>query len=135
MAKTELCEKAEKLSSKENSNAAIKELNELHEEYKKVGPVPRDEQENLWQRFKLASDKVYEKRKGFIESFKSVLLENFEKKKAIIAEVQKYEDFDSEKITDWNKAAICICLCCFALLCIAFCIIVLVWVGPGSRAQ
>jgi len=105
MAKTELCEKAEKLSSKENSNAAIKELNELHEEYKKVGPVPRDEQENLWQRFKLASDKVYEKRKGFIESFKSVLLENFEKKKAIMAEVQKYEDFDSEKITDWNKAA------------------------------
>ncbi len=105
MAKTELCEKAEKLSSKENSNAAIKELNELHEEYKKVGPVPRDEQENLWQRFKLASDKVYEKRKGFIESFKSVLLENFEKKKAILAEVQKYEDFDSEKITDWNKAA------------------------------
>jgi hypothetical protein len=105
MAKTELCEKAEKLSSKENSNAAIKELNELHEEYKKVGPVPRDEQENLWQRFKLASDKVYEKRKEFIESFKSVLLENFEKKKAIMAEVQKYEDFDSEKITDWNKAA------------------------------
>ncbi len=105
MAKTQLCEKAERLSSKENSNAAIKELNELHEEYKKVGPVPRDEQENLWQRFKLASDKVYEKRKEFIESLKSVLLENFEKKKAIISEVQKYEDFDSEKITDWNKAA------------------------------
>ena len=105
IAKTELCEKAEQLSSKENSNAAIKELNELHEEYKKVGPVPRDEQENLWQRFKLASDKVYEKRKEFIESFKGVLFENFEKKKAIITEVQKYEDFDSEKITDWNKIA------------------------------
>ena len=105
IAKTELCEKAEQLSSKENSNAAIKELNELHEEYKKVGPVPRDEQENLWQRFKLASDKVYEKRKEFIESFKVVLFENFEKKKSIITEVQKYEDFDSEKITDWNKIA------------------------------
>ena len=105
MATTQLCEKAEKLSSKENSNAAIKELNELHEEYKKVGPVPRDEQENLWQRFKLASDKVYEKRKEFIESLKSVLLENLEKKRVIILEVQKYEDFDSEKITDWNKAA------------------------------
>ena len=105
MVKTELCEKAEKLSSKENSNFAIKELNELHEEYKKVGPVPRDQQENLWQRFKLASDKVHEKRREFIESFKSVLLANFEKKKAIILEVKKYEDFDSEKITDWNKAA------------------------------
>ena len=105
MATTQLCEKAEKLSSKENSNAAIKELNELHEEYKKVGPVPRDEQENLWQRFKLASDKVYEKRKEFIESLKSVLLENLEKKRVIILEVQKYEDFDSEKIIDWNKAA------------------------------
>lgn len=105
MAKKELCEKAEKLSSKQSSNTTIKELNELHEEYKKVGPVPRDEQENLWQRFKQASDKVYEKRKEFIESFKSVLLENFEKKKEIISVVKKYEDFDSEKITDWNKAA------------------------------
>jgi len=100
MAKTELCEKAEKLSSKENSNAAIKELNELHEEYKKVGPVPRDEQENLWQRFKLASDKVYEKRKEFIESFKSVLLENFEKKRP------SFQKFRSMRILILKKSQI-----------------------------
>lgn len=105
MIKTKLCEKAEKLYSEDNSNTAIKELNELHEQYKNVGPVPRDEQEKLWQRFKLASNRIYEKRKEFIKSFKSGLLENLKKKKIIIAEVQKYEDFDSEKIKDWNKAA------------------------------
>ena len=105
MVKTKLCEKAEKLSSEDNSNTAIKELNELHEQYKKVGPVPRDEQEKLWQRFKLASNRIYEKRKEFIKSFKSILLENLKKKKGIIAEIQNYKDFDSEKIKDWNEAA------------------------------
>ena len=105
MVKTKLCEKAEKLSSEDNSNTAIRELNELHEQYKKVGPVPRHEQEKLWKRFKLASNKIYEKRKEFIKSFKSILTENLKKKKGIIAEVQKYEDFNSEKIKDWNKAS------------------------------
>ena len=81
MIKTKLCEKAEKLYSEDNSNTAIKELNELHEQYKNVGPVPRDEQEKLWQRFKLASNRIYEKRKEFIKSFKSVLLENLKRKK------------------------------------------------------
>ena len=105
MIKTELCEKAESLSFKDNSNTAIKELNELHEQYKIIGPVPKEEQENLWQRFKLASNKVYEKRKEFIKSFKCGLIENLKKKKGIILEVQKYENFESKKIKDWNNAA------------------------------
>tara|TARA_A100001011_G_C14230301_1_gene808474 strand:+ start:6 stop:1181 length:1176 start_codon:yes stop_codon:yes gene_type:complete len=105
MIKTELCEKAESLSFKDNSNTAIKELNELHEQYKIIGPVPKEEQENLWQRFKMASNKVYEKRKEFIKSFKCGLIENLKKKKGIILEVQKYENFESKKIKDWNNAA------------------------------
>jgi len=42
--KWELVEKAEALDKYENIKDAIKELNELHEEFKHIGPVPREEQ-------------------------------------------------------------------------------------------
>src|SRR5690606_34073428 len=56
-AKLEICEKAERLDQVENIKEAIKELNQLHEEFKHIGPVPKDEQEEVWRRFKAASDK------------------------------------------------------------------------------
>src|SRR5690606_18050660 len=51
-AKLELCERAEKLNEESNIKLAMKELNELHEEFRHIGPVPKEEQEPLWQRFK-----------------------------------------------------------------------------------
>ena len=66
--KLALCEKAEKLVEYESIKQAIKELNELHEEFKHIGPVPKEEQENLWQRFKTASDRVYDKKRGVYQA-------------------------------------------------------------------
>jgi hypothetical protein len=65
--KQEICEKAEKLAEQAPSSQVIKELNDLHEEYKHVGPVPKEEQEALWQRFKAASDVIYNKRREQLE--------------------------------------------------------------------
>src|SRR5689334_12707674 len=49
--KLELCARAEKLVGVEIIKDAIRELNELHHEFKHVGPVPKDDKENVWQRF------------------------------------------------------------------------------------
>ncbi len=46
-AKLELCERAEKLQEETNLKNAIKELNELHEEFRHIGPVPQEDQEAL----------------------------------------------------------------------------------------
>ena len=72
--KQEVCEKAEALDKLENIKDAIVQLNELHEEYKKIGPVPREVQEELWQRFKAASDAIYKKRKSYLDELKGELL-------------------------------------------------------------
>ena len=61
-----LCEKAEALVSVENLREAIKGLNDLHHEFKHLGPVPQEVQEELWQQFKASSDKVYDRRKAFV---------------------------------------------------------------------
>ena len=101
-AKEVLCVKAEKLSELKDVPAAIKQLNELHEEYKHIGPVPKEAQEPLWQRFKAASDAVYENRKDYTDKLKEVHKENLIKKQAIIEEMKDFTSFDAEKIKDWN---------------------------------
>lgn len=102
-AKIELCLKAEALTQENDVPSAVKQLNDLHEDYKHIGPVPKDEQEGLWQRFKTASDKVYEKRKDYLDNLKEVQIENLKKKEAIITSMEPFLAFDSDKIKEWNN--------------------------------
>ncbi|WP_375577914.1 DUF349 domain-containing protein [Marivirga tractuosa] len=101
-AKIELCVKAEELAQSEDVPYAIKHLNDLHEEYKHIGPVPKEEQEPLWQRFKAASDAIYEKRKEFVKNLKEIQTENLEKKEQIIEKLKPFLEFDSDRIKEWN---------------------------------
>jgi flagellin-specific chaperone FliS len=101
--KIELCEKAELLTEQENIREVIKHLNELHEEFKHIGPVPQDDQEAVWERFKAASDKIYSKRKDYYEQLKEELKVNQAGKEALVEKVLQFADFDSEKISDWNN--------------------------------
>ncbi|EOZ98979.1 hypothetical protein A33Q_0834 [Indibacter alkaliphilus LW1] len=100
--KLEICEKAESLIKLDDLKEAIKILNDLHEEFKHIGPVPRDEQEALWQRFKSASDAVYERRKEFYDSQKEVFKDNLIKKEALIEKLSSFKDFTTSKIKEWN---------------------------------
>ncbi len=100
--KMELCEKAEALKDVKDLKDSIKSLNELHEEFKHIGPVPRDEQEALWQRFKAASDAVYDRRKDFYEGQKEVFKKNQDDKEALIASLKPFADFKADRIKDWN---------------------------------
>lgn len=100
--KTELCEKAELLKDVKDLKDAIKQLNELHEEFKHIGPVPREDQENLWQRFKAASDAVYDRRKEFFEGQKEVFKKNQTEKDALIQLLAPFADFKADRIKDWN---------------------------------
>ncbi len=100
--KEELCEKAESLSQLDDLKVAIVQLNELHEEYKHIGPVPKGDQEPLWQRFKAASDAIYARRKDYFEELKVEFEANLVKKEALITEVQNFLAFNSDRITEWN---------------------------------
>jgi hypothetical protein len=100
--KLEICAKAEALHEVEDLKEAIKLLNELHEDFKYIGPVPREDQENVWQRFKAASDGVYARRKDYYESQKEVFKRNQELKEGLIKQLETYQDFKADRIKDWN---------------------------------
>lgn len=102
-AKLELCEKAEALDASKDMKGAIVQLNELHEEFKHIGPVPKEDQEPLWQRFKAASDKVYEHRREYTEQQKEEFAENLVVKEGLAKKAEELTQFNSDRIKDWNK--------------------------------
>jgi len=101
--KVSLAEKAEQLVEEPDIKKATQELDELHEEYKHIGPVPRDEQEALWQRFKAASDKIHDRRRADIEAFKEQLKINLVEKQKLVEQVKVFSSFESDSIKEWNK--------------------------------
>ncbi|WKN42663.1 DUF349 domain-containing protein [Tunicatimonas pelagia] len=101
--KIAVAERAEQLVEEPDIKKAAKELDELHEEYKHIGPVPRDDQEALWQRFKAASDKIHDRRREDIEAFKEQLKQNLAEKLKLVEAVTEFASFESDSIKAWNK--------------------------------
>ena len=101
--KTEICKKAESLAGESNVMKSVSILNELHTEFKHIGPVSKDFQDEIWDRLKKASDEVYKKKKEFISNIKVSLNENLEKKIKLLDEINKLKKFKTENIKDWNS--------------------------------
>jgi hypothetical protein len=99
--KIDICEKAERLLELPVSKA-IKELNRLHEEFKQVGPVPRKDQEDIWKRFKNASDKIYEEKREQSKVKDEERKENLAKKWALCDSIKPFADYTTDRVTDWN---------------------------------
>jgi len=100
--KLELCEKAEGLKEVEDLKEAIRILNELHEEFKHLGPVPREEQEQVWVRFTAASDVIYDRRKEFFDGQKDVIKKNLAEKEVLIVSLTPFGEYKADRIKDWN---------------------------------
>ncbi|MGB4095879.1 MAG: DUF349 domain-containing protein [Bacteroidales bacterium] len=104
-AKIELCEKAESLLMDKSisTKEAYKQVYELFDQWKQIGPVPKDKKDEIWERFQAALDKIKENYRVSIESQKQRRESNLEAKKAII---DKMKQILSEEITThdlWQK--------------------------------
>ncbi|HSG67567.1 MAG TPA: DUF349 domain-containing protein, partial [Bacteroidales bacterium] len=61
--KVELCEKTEELLLETSIIKSFKQLQKFHEEWKEIGPVPQEQSDEIWERFKAATDKINERRR------------------------------------------------------------------------
>jgi hypothetical protein len=102
-AKVELCNRAERLANVEIIKDAIRELNELHHEFKHIGPVPQEEKEAIWQRFKAASDAVYARRDQYLQKLQQDLNVNYDLKNKLGDEAQAYATYQTDRIKEWNE--------------------------------
>jgi hypothetical protein len=101
--KIELCVRAEKLLEVEKLKDAVRELNELHNEFKHIGPVPKEEKDAVWHRFKAASDAIYAKRDAFLDQLNKEQVKNLDEKLKIAEEVAAFANFETDRIKEWNQ--------------------------------
>lgn len=102
--KTLLCEAAEKLQNNPNIVEASRALQQLHDEWAEIGPVAREQREELWNRFKQASSIINKKHQAYFDELHAKEDENLEKKQALIA---RLKEIDIEKLKSnkqWEEA-------------------------------
>lgn len=91
-----LCEQAEKLLEESDVITAFRRLQELHDKWRDVGPVAKENRETIWVRFKDASAAVNKRYQAFFEERKQREQQNEEAKTAICEELEAL-DFNSLK--------------------------------------
>ncbi len=100
--KTALCEKAEALADEEDVVAAARKLQQLHADFREIGPVEKDLREDLWNRFKAASTVVNKRHQEFFESRKEVENENLKLKTAICEKIEGIATDELKTFAAWN---------------------------------
>ena len=94
-AKTALCEAAEKLDEEEDVISAFHQLQDLHQQYREIGPVAKELREQIWSRFKAASTVINKKHQQYFEDIRAKEEKNLELKTALC---EKLEAIDLDAI-------------------------------------
>ena len=97
--KTRLCELAEALLAEEDLAVAVREINNLHKKWKKVGPTPKENNDELWERFNEATRKFNERKNENLDLIREQEQDNLDAKQALC---EKAEALSGR--TDWNEA-------------------------------
>ena len=101
--KTKLCEAAEKLAEEPDVVSAFQQLQELHQQYREIGPVSKELREETWARFKAASTVVNKRHQQHFESLRAQEDENLAKKTALCEKVEAIAQEENKGAADWEK--------------------------------
>ncbi|MBR5061690.1 MAG: DUF349 domain-containing protein [Prevotella sp.] len=101
--KTKVCEAAEKLAEEPDVINAFHRLQELHQQYREIGPVSKDLREQMWARFKAASTVINKRHQQHFENLRSQEEENLVKKTALCEKVEAINQEENKGASDWEK--------------------------------
>ena len=104
-AKTKLCEAAEKLDEEKDVISAFHQLQELHQEYREIGPVAKELRESIWARFKAASTVINKKHQQHFEQMRAKEEENLSLKTALCEKVEAINQQVRKLATEWENAS------------------------------
>ena len=102
-AKTRLCEVAENLANEEDVISAFHQLQKLHQEYREIGPVSKEQREDIWNRFKAASTVINKRHQQHFEGIRAKEEENLARKTALCEKVEAIAAEENKGSGDWEK--------------------------------
>lgn len=100
--KLELCEKAESLLLLDSINQSFKELQSLHEQWKEIGPVAEEKKEEVWERFKAASDQINQRRKEHYDKLFAEEQNNYNAKVVLCEQAEEITANTSDSVKHFN---------------------------------
>jgi len=87
--KLKIISRVEELVGEADVNKAFRELQDLHKIWKEdIGPVSRENREEIWNRFSELTKQMHDKREVLFEAQRGTEKENLERKKEIIAKIE-----------------------------------------------
>ncbi|MES1243178.1 MAG: DUF349 domain-containing protein [Acidobacteriota bacterium] len=98
--KEELCARAEELSGSTEWKPAAEGLKALQAEWKTVGPVPKEHNDRVWERFRKANDAFFERRQSHFSHQDTDLQENLRRKEELCARAEELSGS-----TEWRATA------------------------------
>lgn len=103
--KTALCEAAEALVGEESILEAFRKLQELHEQWREIGPVAVEHKDTIWERFKDASSRINRRHQEYFEGIKEEQKKNLALKSELCGKV---EALCADMLTtrkEWKRAS------------------------------
>jgi len=101
-AKIALCEKTEELLLETSIIKSFKQLQKYHEDWKEIGPVPVDKKDEIWERFKTATDKINERRREYYTRIEDEQQKNYETKIALCEQADEIVASRNESTREWQ---------------------------------
>tara|TARA_Y100000589_G_scaffold57107_1_gene47397 strand:- start:6927 stop:8618 length:1692 start_codon:yes stop_codon:yes gene_type:complete len=101
--KESICIRAEKIASINSINKMHLALQELHEEWKKIGPVDKNNREQIWLKFQKISRKINKKRNDYFIELKKIEKEKIKQKMKICVEIEKLIHNNNNSYKEWKE--------------------------------
>jgi hypothetical protein len=103
--KIKLCEQAEELLLQDSIGKSFKSLQHLHEEWREIGPVPEDKKEEIWERFKNASDQLNKRRRAYYDSMLEEQQNNYNAKVVICEQAEELVATEPKTLKENNEVS------------------------------
>lgn len=101
--KIQLCEQAEELIVENSITKAFKGLQELRDKWREIGSVPTEQNEDIWQRFCNAANKIDERRKEYYDQRKEEYDRNLLAKQALVEKADELTQSIPDNVKSWNE--------------------------------
>jgi hypothetical protein len=100
--KIHLCEKAEELLLESNVIEAFRILQDLHDQWREIGPVPAEMRVEIWNRFKEATSKINRKHQDHFVDLKNEQKKNLDTKTALCEKAEELCNLEINSNKDWT---------------------------------
>ncbi|MCX7985996.1 MAG: DUF349 domain-containing protein [Bacteroidales bacterium] len=102
-AKIELCEQAEALLLEPSAVKAFRMLQEYHNKWREIGPVPVENRAEIWNRFKEITSKINKRHQEYYDNLKASQLKNLGAKTVLCEKIEAILQQLPQHMKEWEE--------------------------------